>query len=75
MSKMAIMSMQRFITSKWMRRRQCEGVQDLAGCIITVRESLKKEERAVKLLKKACELGDEIGCKNYELIKNSYYIE
>lgn len=35
----------------------------------------QKEERAVKLLKRACELGDEIGCKNYELIKNSYSIE
>ncbi len=35
----------------------------------------QKEERAVKLFKRACELGEEVGCKNYELIKNSYYIE
>jgi len=35
----------------------------------------QREERAVKLFKRACELGEEVGCKNYELIKNSYYIE
>lgn len=35
----------------------------------------QKEERAIKLFKKACELGDAMGCKNYELIKGSYSIE
>ncbi|WP_263833737.1 tetratricopeptide repeat protein [Sulfurospirillum oryzae] len=35
----------------------------------------QREEQAAKLFKKACELGDEIACKNYELIKKSYYIE
>ena len=35
----------------------------------------QSEERAVKLFKKACELGDALGCKNYERIKDSYYIE
>jgi len=33
------------------------------------------EERATQLFKRSCELGDETGCKNYEKIKNSSYVQ
>jgi len=33
----------------------------------------QNEERAILFFKKACELGDETGCKNYEKIKSSNY--
>ena len=36
----------------------------------------QNEEKAAKLFKKACDLGDEIGCKNYEIVKNNtWYIK
>ena len=35
----------------------------------------QNEERAIQFFKKACELGETTGCKNYEKINTSYFIQ